>query len=126
VSIEPSGWGTKVTLTASVAVAEPEPEPEGVAEETGHIVPEVLQPPAEETPPTPRRGFIARLFGWDRAREASTEAPVWVAGAAEPVEPEPAPEPEPEPPMESDPTQAILEDALEALGSAHHRPFSRG
>src|SRR3954467_204059 len=29
VSIEPSGWGTKVTVTASVAdAAEPEPEPE--------------------------------------------------------------------------------------------------
>ena len=58
VSIEPSGWGTKVILTASLPVAEPEPEPEQ--------------------------------------------------------------------PAEDDPTQAILEDALEALGSAHHRPFSRG
>ena len=101
VAIEPSGWGTKVTLTASVAVAEP-PEPEEVPEET-----------VEEAPPAPKRGFFARWFG--RGHAAAADAPVWVAGAAEP-----------EPPAESDPTQAILEDALEALGSAHHRPFSRG
>jgi hypothetical protein len=153
VSIEPSGWGTKVTLTASVAVAEPgpeptpepepEPEPEGVTEETGHIVPEVQEPPAEEMPPTPRRGFLARLFGRRHAPVEPAEAPVWVAGATEPdpvipeapeVTPEPGPEPQPEPEPEPEPepqpdatgTQAILEDALEALGSAHHRPFSRG
>jgi hypothetical protein len=59
---------------------------------------------------------------------------VWVAGASEP-EPEPEPVEEPpvaeEPPAEDgklnrDGAQAALESALEALGSAHHRPFSRG
>jgi hypothetical protein len=103
VSIEPSGWGTKVILTASLPVTEPEPEPEL---------------PAEPDPPV-RRGLFARLFGRERRLAASTDQPVWVAGA-------PEPEPEPEQPTETDPTQAILEDALEALGSAHHRPFSRG
>jgi hypothetical protein len=106
VSIEPSGWGTKVTLTASIPEAEAPPEPEPEPE---------LEPQPE---PPRRRGVFARLFGWERRRaEAPAEQPVWVAGAA--------PQPEPEP-AEPDPTQGILEEALEALGSAHHRPFSRG
>jgi hypothetical protein len=105
VSIEPSGWGTKVTLTASLPATEPEPEPE-------------LDPPVPEEPGR-RRGLFARLFARERREPVAADAPVWVAGAAEP-------EPEPEQPVETDPTQEILEDALEALGSAHHRPFSRG
>jgi hypothetical protein len=68
---------------------------------------------------------------------------VWVAGAPEPepepelapepepvvaAEPEPAPTPEPQAdgPLTPSGAQAALESALEALGSAHHRPFSRG
>jgi hypothetical protein len=122
VSIEPSGWGTKVTLTASVVAAEPEPE--GDPEEASDMRTELQEPLAEEPQPTPRRGFLARLFGRERGRMAPTDSPVWVAGAPEREQPEPAPEPAE--PAEPDPTQAILEEALEALGSAHHRPFSRG
>jgi hypothetical protein len=107
VSIEPSGWGTKVILTASLPVTEPEPEAEPEPD-----------PPAEPEPRVRRRLF-ARLFGRERRAMPDNDQPVWVAGA-------PEPEPEPEQPTETDPTQAILEDALEALGSAHHRPFSRG
>ena len=48
----------------------------------------------------------------------------------EPVAEEPEPiaeEPEPEDgTLDRDGAQAALESALEALGSAHHRPFSRG
>src|ERR671915_122315 len=62
VSIEPAGWGTKVTLTAQVEgsepappvvkeVEEPEPEPEPA------VVAEVEE---EEAEPPPRR----RLFAW--------------------------------------------------------------
>jgi hypothetical protein len=61
-----------------------------------------------------------------------------VAGAVakEPEPPEPAPvvaeepseppEPEPDGKLNRDGAEAALESALEALGSAHHRPFSRG
>ena len=50
----------------------------------------------------------------------------------EPV-PEPEPEPEPAPQAEEDPVTvvdpvratAVLEDTLDHLGAAHHRPFSR-
>ena len=60
------------------------------------------------------------------------------AAATEPEPPEPAAlvaeepeEPPAEPPaddgkLDRDGAQAALESALEALGSAHHRPFSRG
>jgi hypothetical protein len=130
VSIEPSGWGTKVVLTASIEGEEPAPEPppepiaEGVPEETGNIVPDLQEPPV------PKRGWLARVFGWDK-REPS-EPPVWVTGApAEEPTPEPEPiliaeEPEEAPGLDRTAAQAALEDALEALGSAHHRPFSRG
>jgi hypothetical protein len=127
VSIEPSGWGTKVTLTARVEGEDPLPEP----------VPEPEPDPAPEAP-VQRRRLFGRLFGWERRGPTTPDSdqPVWVAGAA-PVEPEPEPDPvieEPEPSPEPDAdaaltpagAQAALESALEALGSAHHRPFSRG
>ena len=114
VLLAPSGWGTKVTLTAArevaapEAIAEPEPEPEPVVEPT----------------PEPRRGFFARVFG----RRPKVE---------------PVPEPEPEPPVQEEAqpdlaaelatleeslaaeTQAVLTAVLDRLGAAHHRPFSR-
>ena len=136
VSIEPSGWGTKVVLTATIEGEEREPEPEPVVEE----VPEESQPLVDELqePPVRKRRWLGRLFGWD-GRDRVAEQPVWVAGAPaeEPIaeEPEPIaeqPEPiaeEPEPEdgtLDRDGAQAALESALEALGSAHHRPFSRG
>jgi hypothetical protein len=139
VSIEPSGWGTKVTLTARVEGEEPVPEPEPPAPEPDRVAGEPAPEPIAEAP-TPRPGLFARLFGRERQRPAMTaEAPVWVAGAPEPepvAEPEPvvqepvAAEPEPAPdqdaPLTPTTAQAALESALEALGSAHHRPFSRG
>jgi hypothetical protein len=81
VRLEPSGWGTRVTLTAE----SPEPEAEPVA-------------------PPRRRGFWARLF-------RRTESVV--------VEPEPEPEPS------AFDGELVLNGALDALGAAHHRPFSR-
>lgn len=167
VSIEPSGWGTKVTLTAQIEgeeppPPEPEPEPdppapEPPAEPASNGVPEESPDMLDQLPepPRPRRRWLGRLFGWEpRERVAASEAdqPVWVTGAPPPQAPAaPAPEPAPEPPVAAeepvepapepepessaadngaglnrDGAQAALESALEALGSAHHRPFSRG
>jgi hypothetical protein len=109
VRIEPSGWGTRVTLTAE-AVA-PEPSPDAVSEPAAEPVPE---------PEPPRgRGFWARLF---RRRVAVAE-PVPVA-----VEPEPEPEPAPgrDPLLIDDDAREVLTGVLDTLGAAHHRPFSRG
>lgn len=107
VRLEPAGWGTRVTLTAR-AGAEEQP---AAAEEASA--------PEENEVPTPARpatflGRLLRRFGTD----------------SDQTEPRPgAPEPEApasEPPAD-DPTKAgkVLADALDSLGTAHHRPFSR-
>jgi hypothetical protein len=158
VEIESSGWGTQVTFTVDVPEPEPEPEPEPAPEPEPEPVagepepepePEPDQRPATSDQPAfkpmtvaaQRRGFLARLFGWegDRVDTVLEQARDEVEAEAEPdpePEPEPQPEPEPEPepepaaeadderPATSDELQ-ILESALDSLGQAHHRPFSR-
>jgi hypothetical protein len=123
VEIEPSGWGTRVTLSASRAVIEPEPKPEPIEVAEPEPEPEIIEP-------APRPGFFARFF---RRRR----------------QPEPAVQPEPQPTAEteitasapeaatSEPdisvelaeleerTTAVLSGVLDRLGAAHHRPFSR-
>jgi hypothetical protein len=141
VMIEPSGWGTKVTLKAHVEGAEHEPaelEPEiAVAEaepaEPGPEPQAELFP--EETGAVRKTGFFARLFAWGPKEEPVVAAPEAIAEPVAIAEPEaigepeaiaePAPEAEPQPDGALE-AQAVLEEALEALGSAHHRPFSRG
>ena len=100
VRLEPSGWGTKVTLTAlPVMLDPPPPEPE----------------PIPEPPPAPApRGFFARLF----RRPAPAPEP-------EPVAVAPPAAPEPLPAIEAATGAAVLANALDTLGAAHHRPFSR-
>ena len=180
VSIEPSGWGTKVTLHAELpegdepeqpAPEQPDPEdPEPVAEEAVAEQPIAEQPVAEQPvaeesepvadepepvaeepqPERTRRGFWGWLFRTRTGGPAVEPEPVAVEPVAverepEPeveLQPEPQPEPEPEPVAEEpqpeeepesepdavDPerARAILDEALDALGAAHHRPFSRG
>jgi hypothetical protein len=109
VELEQSGWGTKVTFRATVPEPDPPAEPE----------PEPEPEPVPEPDPEPAKvGFWARLFGRQPA----------VADAVE-VEPEPEPEPDPElpaPDARAVRVQEILDGTLDALGQAHHRPFSRG
>jgi hypothetical protein len=88
---------------------EPEPEPE----------PEPLGEIQER-----KQGFLARwLF---RRRQPEPEPVVEPEPVA--IEPDPPVEPAPEPvaTAETEHVQRILEGTLEALGQAHHRPFSRG
>src|SRR4051812_38466212 len=58
VQLEPSGWGTRVTLTAEPARSEPEPAPE-----------------PEPTPEPPPLGFWARVFRRRRPEPAAVEPP---------------------------------------------------
>jgi hypothetical protein len=157
VSIEPSGWGTTVTLTAELAAAASEPEaaeapaePEAQAEGPAAVVGPEAGAPAGPGPPPSRparrwHSFWRRVFsGWlvpdERLHPPTSREPARspaVAAAPEPEAPEPeAPAPEPEEPalaLEEDPPTAIdqdhaesvLNETLDALGSAHHRPFSR-
>jgi hypothetical protein len=113
VRLEPSGWGTKVTLTAASetqAVAD-EPEPVAVA---------APEPPQPEpiTPDPPRTGFLARFRRWF-ASPPGEPAPAPEPVASPPPEPVPVPEPAPAA------TGIDLTAALDSLGKAHHRPFSR-
>ena len=113
VRIEPSGWGTKVILTA-VAVTEDAPENVPLVEEPPASPP---APDAPSEPPPQRRRRFARLF----ARRRPAEPPPEPAA----VDP-PAPEPPSElPPAAADDTEAALTAALDSLGQAHHRPYSR-
>jgi hypothetical protein len=182
VRLEPSGWGTQVTLTATPVVAaapepaveeEPlveaeavavEPEPEAVEAEPEVIEEAEIVEEVEETHDAtgsddeddeqasehlPRWQVFARLWSRlgrkshdaeDRREQHEGEAP---EAAEEPSEPEPEPEPVaevPEPvlveetpePVEEAPElvpgldhHALLVGALDSLGQAHHRPFSR-
>ncbi|MGZ6694891.1 MAG: hypothetical protein ACXVFL_04525, partial [Solirubrobacteraceae bacterium] len=90
VHLEPSGWGTRVTLTASipegeapeaVVAPEPEPEPEPVAVEPEPVAAE----PEPEREPEPVAAEPEPEPEPEREREP------------EPVAAEPEPEPEPEP-----------------------------
>jgi len=125
VELEPSGWGTKVTLTAEVEEAPaPEPEPEPEPEPVAVVEPE--PEPEAEPEPEPRRGFFARL--WRRRAPEPVVAPEPEPEPVAVAEPEPAPEPVAEPVVVPEPLdpEALLVGALDTLGAAHHRPFSRG
>jgi hypothetical protein len=143
VELAPAGWGTSVTLTAeavgevAVEAATPEPEPalEPVAAEAEPepvaAAPVPTPAPAGEpvaegpAPAAPRRSWFSRLF---RREPAAPHEPVGAEPEPEALEPiavEPEPEPEPQP-AEPDPLEVVLTGALDSLGAAHHRPFSRG
>jgi hypothetical protein len=125
VEIEPSGWGTRVTLSAQRTVVGPEAQPEleaavgpkpevaaiEAAPEISEVEPETEPEPeadAEATEatvevepkivePAPRRGFFARLFR--RRRQAEPDS------AAEPIA-----EPEPEPVTVVEAEESVVEE----------------
>jgi hypothetical protein len=133
VSLEPSGWGTKVTLTAEGQEAQALPEPEPKPEPEPEPLAEAAPAPEEPAVTAARQRFFKRFFRRRRLPEPALEP--------EPVpEPVPVPEPEPEPGptarevpaadpvplLDPQETIAALEAVLDDLGAAHHRPFSRG
>jgi len=138
VQIEPAGWGTKVILTAE----QPEEEKEGVpvgasAAPDPVVLPEPAAVPEESEPaPAARRRRFARLRAFLYGPRPVDALP----GVEPPPEPEPMepdleiaqPPPEVEA-VESPPeleaadsaTEEALSAALDSLGQAHHRPYSR-
>jgi hypothetical protein len=133
--------GEAEEIVAEVVIEEETPAEAEVVEEIVEKEAAPIEAEVIETP-EPRRGFFARL----RRRRQATEPVVEVAIEAVAIEPEPEPEPEPvaeivEPELDGeitasaaaataafDPEQveAVLVGVLDDLGSAHHRPFSRG
>jgi hypothetical protein len=169
VRLEPSGWGTRVILTAQArGGAEGQPAPPDASPPPAASSPPAaplpsIAPPASAVATRPSRpGLFSRLFSRYRTAPAPPVPPApadplepprplvfepWLAppdGA--PVEPTPEPAPavpsqappapapagDPEATEDSDGPEAAVPDpaaaliaALDSLGQAHHRPFSR-
>jgi hypothetical protein len=139
VRLAASGWGTRVTLTARSTVLEepsaPEappvaealvaPEPPAVAEEP--LVPEA-QPTTQPLEPMTRASLLERLLRSVR-RPPAMSFPISIPEPVAETESEPILETKPEPTQPSgdrvDDAQRALSAALDSLGQAHHRPFSR-
>jgi hypothetical protein len=138
---EVPGPGTEEEAPEPLA-SEPEPEPPA-PEPLPSMPRSEPQPAASE--PEPRVGFFARLFGRRKGEQVAVEAEPVAGEVAEPepvavaepelvavAEPEPVAVAEPEPVapvaelLDGERAQAILTGVLDDLGSAHHRPFSRG
>jgi hypothetical protein len=114
VRLEPSGWGTRVVLTAGRDTPAQEPVEQSPAEPDPEPAIAVVEVPA-----APHRGRLSRVFHrWPRRGR--------VDAAAEAT----APEPESPPQATAvdgagQATVDALDAALDSLGSAHHRPYSR-
>lgn len=107
VELEPSGWGTRVRLTAEPRATEP-------------VTAEIAALRIGDTDadaPSGARGFRLRrgLLDWLRDR-LSGRAPEAPASALVTLS---------EPADGQRQARAALEAALDSLGQAHHRPFSR-
>jgi hypothetical protein len=128
VRLEPSGWGTRVIITAA-RVTDDEPEPPAAEVEPPAELEPAPAPPSPIPLPERRGGLLARIVGFFRS-----PSPPAFRFDPPPPPPEPAvstaPEPEPEPESKSEPDRPdpaeVLAAALDSLGQAHHRPFSRG
>ncbi len=114
VRLEPSGWGTRVIITAA-RVAGDAPEPPAVKPE-----PAPAPPHAASLPESPG-GLWTRIVGWFRS-PSSPPIRFEPTEPAVPAPPAPAADREPSGPNPAD----VLAAALDSLGQAHHRPYSRG
>ena len=142
VRIEPAGWGTRVSLTATaVAQQHAEPPVAGTAVEAPPVAGTAVEEPPPDPPAVtpaspasaPRRRRFARLWAFLRGAEREPDL-----GSTNPADPEPvpadppvpeavdpAPAPESPPPDAPPDTEAALAAALDSLGQAHRRPYSR-
>ncbi len=116
VEIEASGWGTKVTMTARRTA--PEPVATVVEEEAAPVAAPARA--AAPLAPVGRRPGLLAMFR-RRPRGSTPAPPPTLAPRA--MTPTPAPVPAPAPAPQN--VTAVLEAALDDLGSASKRPFSR-
>lgn len=142
----PKAAGPSDSEAAVVPAAPPEP-PEAAAPEP----PEAAAPPEPPEAASSRPGFFARLMArWRGSASPAADVPAPEPAAeatapeltaeatapgpaAEVPPPDPDPMPEPEPPAPEPvpepapvpPAEQLLAAALDSLGRAHHRPFSR-
>ncbi len=146
VEIESAGWGTKVVLTVELAerpaVAVAEPEPVAVQAPTPKPKPEpapvaMQAPTPKPAAAAPKKSLFARWFNFGPPIPDPPRAETTTESEPAPTPPPPAPltPPEVEPTVIAEPAAATMPDgqsvddflstALDDLGAAHHRPFSR-
>ncbi len=115
VTLEASGWGTRVALTVTPPPAAAEVAP-GTAPQR--------QPPILVVTPPAVRGLGARLSRLIRRRHDVAHPAVSPLSAATARRRPPA---EPAAPVSPETAGLVaeLEAALDSLGAAHHRPYSR-
>ena len=116
VRLEPSGWGTKVTLTAQT----PEGSDLAIAQSDPDAGLQDLTPVAGDGV-----AVVAKTSWWSRLWRRRAAPPVPELAPVEEVAPVQGPAPEPEPVLDGERAQAALTTVLDTLGAAHHRPFSR-
>ena len=125
VRLEPSGWGTKVTLTAEapdhppptgsdLAIAQSDPDA-GLQDLTPGVPGVVGEPVAR-----------VKTSWWSRFRRRRSVQPVPELASEEKAAPVQPPAPPPAPVLDPAKAEATLTGVLDTLGAAHHRPFSRG
>jgi hypothetical protein len=120
VRLEPSGWGTRVVLTARAALDQHYPR--GMEERAREQLPRIAgpgsslpQPPAPQPPA--RGGLRERVRSMLGLRAMDVQVPgeqPLEFGTDAGSEPSVAPD-----------AETALTEALDSLGQAHHRPFSR-
>ncbi|HET9075059.1 MAG TPA: hypothetical protein VFN48_10800 [Solirubrobacteraceae bacterium] len=127
VSLEASGWGTRVRLTATPPASGSVPGPP-LREPTPAPGARTSAPTPAATPPAARPATSRGLAGllstlWRRGRAGTLPVgPGRVPASPAPGPPSPAPS---APRASPDEVIAGLEAALDSLGQAHHRPYSR-
>lgn len=127
VRLEPSGWGTRVVLTATGAGTDmsdlsDESESSGESGESGESgasgvsAAEETEEPLVPAPAPMPRGRLRRMFlRWSRRRDTepalstATPEPADIPAAVDAITP----------------AAGALDEALDSLGRAHHRPYSR-
>jgi hypothetical protein len=121
VELAPAGWGTKVTITAKAVEGFEPPAALAVVATgvQGKVEAQAAAPPAPEPEPAPRLGLLARLLRRGRSRAPEPAIVAVVAPVDKPV-------PAAASPLDHGAIEAVLVGALDDLGAAHHRPFSRG
>jgi hypothetical protein len=130
VRLEPSGWGTRVVLTARPVEPAADVSPGADVSRAADVslAAEPLadaEPEADEGAAPARVGLFARMRRALRRSPANARPKPETVPESEPVS-EPGPEAGAEPPTTADVApEAALAAALDSLGQAHHRPFSR-
>jgi hypothetical protein len=127
VELEESGWGTKVTLSAELEVSQQSAD--SSRQDVGVVEAPVAEPEPEPSEPEPEPEPLVEIrLPWYRRWFGRPAPEPEIESEAITVEPVPEPKPEPEEPetvVERERAVAVLEDTLDHLGAAHHRPFSR-